>query len=340
MLIIFESNTRKAEVTLLEGFFKTIGQESFLLNDPFGLLVPNNKVVPDKSSYPFIKEIKSILTPFKLSSLAVKDTTSFSVNGVMIGNQYANIIAGPCSIENEDQIFSIAALLQKNNVKFLRGGAYKPRTSPYSFRGLGTKGLKLMREAANAHNLAVVTELMDLSLLDEVLEYADIIQIGSRNMSNFYMLSELGKISKPIMLKRGMQAKTTEWLLAADYILSGGNDKVILCERGIRSFDPLSRNVMDVGVIPLVQSISHLPIMADPSHGTGNSNFVNQMALAAMVAGANGLMVEIHPDPSKALSDGAQAINFEQFETLIKDIDALKPAIKKPIDAEFSMVIQ
>lgn len=340
MLILLESNTQQAEITLLEGFFKTIGQESLLINDPFALLVPNNKVVPDQSNYPFIKEIKPIPTPFKLSSLLVKDTTSFSVNGVMVGNQYANIIAGPCSIEDENQIFSIAALLQKNNVKFLRGGAYKPRTSPYSFRGLGTKGLKLMREAANQHNLAVVTELMDLSLLDEVLEHADIIQIGSRNMSNFYMLSELGKISKPIMLKRGMQAKTTEWLLAADYILSGGNEKVILCERGIRSFDPLSRNVMDVGVIPLVQSLSHLPILADPSHGTGNSKFVNQMALAAMVAGANGLMVEIHPDPKKALSDGDQAINFEQFETLIKDIEAIKPAIKKPIDAEYSMVLQ
>ncbi len=339
MLILLKPNTRKEQVLEIQDFLKNIGQESFYVQNPDAILAPNNKVAPDHERYSCISEIKEISTPYKLASNAYKTETSFEVNGVQIGTDYANIIAGPCSIESEDQIFEIANFLQKQQVKFLRGGAFKPRTSPYSFRGLGKKGLALIKSAGKQHNLSVVTELMDLSLLDEVMEYSDIIQIGSRNMANFYMLSELGKINKPILLKRGMQAKVTEWLLAADYILSGGNDKVILCERGIRSFDNLSRNVMDIGVIPLVQSLSHLPIIADPSHGTGDSKFVNQMAKAAMIAGANGLMIEIHPEPSKALSDGNQTLSFSQFDELMTDLELLKPAIKKPIDANYSLII-
>ncbi len=340
MLILLRENTNPSQIAELQSFFRTLGQENFLVHHPEAILAPNNYVLPDLNRFSFISEIKSISTPYKLSSKLFRTTTSFDVNGILIGSKYANIIAGPCSIETEEQIFSIAEFLHQKNIKFIRGGAFKPRTSPYSFRGLGTKGLKLIREAANKYELSVVTELMDLSLLDEVLEYSDIIQIGSRNMANFYMLSELGKINKPILLKRGMQANVTEWLLAADYILSGGNEKVILCERGIRSFDNLSRNVMDIGVIPLIQSLSHLPVFADPSHGTGNSKFVNQMAMAAMVAGANGLLVEIHPDPSKALSDGDQALNFKQFELLLNGIDNLQTAIQKPIDATYSLAIQ
>jgi 3-deoxy-7-phosphoheptulonate synthase len=339
VLILFRENTNPFQIAELQSFLKTLGQESFHVHQPEGIVVPNSEVFPDQERFPFISEIKSIPTSFKLSSKVVKSTTEFDVNGILIGSNYANIIAGPCSIESEEQIFEIAAFLHKKEVKFIRGGAFKPRTSPYSFRGLGKKGLRLIREAANQFELSVVTELMDLSLLDEVLEYSDIIQVGSRNMANFYMLAELGKINKPILLKRGMQANVTEWLLAADYILSGGNEKVLLCERGIRSFDNLSRNVMDIGVIPLIQSLSHLPIFADPSHGTGNSKFVNQMALASMVAGANGLLVEIHPDPAYALSDGDQALNFKQFESLLNELNNLKTAIRKPIDATWSMVI-
>jgi 3-deoxy-7-phosphoheptulonate synthase len=204
---------------------------------------------------------------------------------------------------------------------------------------LGKDGLKLLSEAAKQYNLSVVTELMDLSLLDEVLNYTDIVQIGSRNMANFFLLGELGKIDKPILLKRGMQAKVNEWLLAADYLMSGGNEKIILCERGIRSFDPASRNVMDVAVIPLIQSLSHLPIFADPSHGTGDSNLVSPLAKASMVAGANGLMIEIHPNPSKALSDAKQALSFKAFEKLLSELETLKPAIQKPIDATYSLVV-
>lgn len=340
MFILLKENTNHSQIAELQSFFRTLGLETYVLQNPLAILAPNNHLLPDRDRFTFIDDIKPILTPFKLSSKIVKNTTEFDVNGIRIGSNHANIIAGPCSIESEEQIYSIAKFLNSKEIKFIRGGAYKPRTSPYSFRGLGNTGLKLIREAADKFDLSVVTELMDLSLLDEALEYSDIIQIGSRNMANFYMLAELGKINKPIMLKRGMQANVTEWLLAADYILSGGNEKVILCERGIRSFDNLSRNVMDIGVIPLIQSLSHLPIFADPSHGTGNSNFVNQMALAAMVAGANGLLVEIHPNPSKALSDGDQALNFRQFEALMNGINNLKTTIQKPIDANYSLAIQ
>ncbi len=244
------------------------------------------------------------------------------------------MIAGPCAIENEDQIFSTAAFLAGKGLKFIRGGAYKPRTSPYSFKGLGKSGLELISKAAVKYNLRVVTEIMDLNLLDEVYEYADILQVGSRNMQNFHMLRELGKIDKPVMLKRGMNAKVNEWLLAAEYILSGGNEKVILCERGIRGFDPETRNVMDVGIIPLVKELSHLPIIADPSHGTGASQRVLPMSLASAAAGADGLMIEVHPNPSAALSDSQQAINFEMFDSLVDQTVLILHTLGKHADCE------
>lgn len=308
----------------------------------FSYLENRNLIVIEKSVDPSVLEgldgierIDLIASPYQLSSIKFKKETHFLVNGISIGSRFANLIAGPCSVESEKQIFDTAEFLAKNGIRFIRGGAYKPRTSPYAFRGLGVDGLKILKEAATKYNLSVVTELMDLSLLDQLMEYSDIIQIGSRNMSNFYLLAELGKIDKPVMLKRGMSARISEWLLAADYILSGGNEKVILCERGVRSFDPEVRNLMDVAAIPMIQSLSHLPIIADPSHGTGSAKFVAPLALASMVAGANGLMVEIHPDPSKALSDSQQAMSFEAFENLLQDIRKLESAIQKPIDATY-----
>ncbi len=282
-----------------------------------------------------IEKVIEIDTPYQLSSNQYKKETHFLVNGTSVGNNFINLIAGPCSVETEEQIYSTAEFLSKNGIKFMRGGAYKPRTSPYAFRGLGLDGLKILRKAADEYKLNVVTELMDLSLLDQIMEYSDIIQIGSRNMSNFYLLAELGKIEKPIMLKRGMSARLSEWLLAADYILSGGNDKVILCERGIRSFDPEVRNTMDVAAIPMIQDLSHLPIIADPSHGTGMAKFVHPLSLASLVAGANGLMIEIHPDPKKSLSDAQQAMTFADFEILVQEIRKLESAINKPIDATY-----
>ena len=301
------------------------------IESPYFRFIPNQKIVvaPRFNKAQHIQHMSGVVetidieTPYQLASNSWKKSTQFEVKNIPMGGELFNIIAGPCSVESEDHIFKTAEFLHKLGIKFIRGGAYKPRTSPYSFMGLGKKGLQYLHQAAKQYDLRVVTEIMDLSLLDEVLEYSDILQVGSRNMQNFFMLNELGKINKPILLKRGMQAKATEWLLAAEYILSGGNEKVILCERGIRSFDPESRNVMDIGIIPLIKELSHLPVIADPSHGTGTSSRVEAMALASAAAGANGLMIEIHPEPKKALSDSAQAISFEQFETLLVKVGVL-----------------
>lgn len=277
-----------------------------------------------------------VQTNYKLASNKWKTKTSFNVKGIEVGGDLFNMMAGPCSVENEDQIFKTAEFLSKLGVKFLRGGAYKPRTSPYSFRGLGPDGLKLLRKAADAYGMRVVTEVLDLSLLDEVSQYADVLQVGSRNMHNFYLLNELGKIDKPVLLKRGFQGKAVEWLLAAEYILSGGNDQVVLCERGIRSFDPASRNVLDIGIVPLIKELSHLPVIIDPSHGTGAASRVMSGALAAAAAGADGLIIEVHPEPSMALSDSEQAISFPAFNELLTKTQLVLHALGKHLDTESS----
>ncbi len=339
MIIFFHQNTDPSNLAQMQLHLKQQGFESNYVPSENCCIVPGLTQTVSLKEFNFINRIQHIETPFQLSSKEFKTKTRFEVNGTLVGTDYANIIAGPCSVESEEQIYEIAAFLNKNGIRFIRGGAYKPRTSPYSFRGLGKEGLRMLSQAAKKYQLNVVTELMDLSLLDEVMQYADIIQIGSRNMANFYLLAELGKINKPVMLKRGMQAKVNEWLLAADYILSGGNFKVILCERGIRSFDPISRNVLDVAVIPLVQSLSHLPIIADPSHGTGAAALVTPMAKASMVAGANGLMIEIHPNPQLALSDAKQTLNFEEFEKLLYEVRSLKYTINKAVDARNTVMV-
>ncbi len=335
MIIELQQNIKPDTLHQLKALL-TINQVAFSHVEKQNIIVApkiSNKSV--LSGIDGIEKVIEIDTPYQLSSKQYKKETHFLVNGTSVGNNFINLIAGPCSVETEEQIYSTAEFLSKNGIKFMRGGAYKPRTSPYAFRGLGLDGLKILRKAADEYKLNVVTELMDLSLLDQIMEYSDIIQIGSRNMSNFYLLAELGKIEKPIMLKRGMSARLSEWLLAADYILSGGNDKVILCERGIRSFDPEVRNTMDVAAIPMIQDLSHLPIIADPSHGTGMAKFVHPLSLASLVAGANGLMIEIHPDPKKSLSDAQQAMTFADFEILVQEIRKLESAINKPIDATY-----
>ena len=335
MIIELQQNIKPDTLHQLKALL-TINQVAFSHVEKQNIIVApkiSNKSV--LSGIDGIEKVIEIDTPYQLSSKQYKKETHFLVNGTSVGNNFINLIAGPCSVETEEQIYSTAEFLSKNGIKFMRGGAYKPRTSPYAFRGLGLDGLKILRKAADEYKLNVVTELMDLSLLDQIMEYSDIIQIGSRNMSNFYLLAELGKIEKPIMLKRGLSARLSEWLLAADYILSGGNDKVILCERGIRSFDPEVRNTMDVAAIPMIQDLSHLPIIADPSHGTGMAKFVHPLSLASLVAGANGLMIEIHPDPKKSLSDAQQAMTFADFEILVQEIRKLESAINKPIDATY-----
>lgn len=308
------------------------GQEFHAYNAEFRIIAPKLSSTLLFESNGISKFVaKQIQTPYQLSSLEFKKNTSVNVNGVRFSKNDFQVIAGPCSVEDEDQMFEVAEFLKLQGLKFIRGGAYKPRSSPYSFKGLGLEGLKLIHRVAKNNGLAVVTELMDLSLLDEVYEYADIIQIGSRNMSNFYLLNELGKINKPVLLKRGMQARTVEWLLAADYILSGGNESVILCERGIRSFDPSMRNVMDLNVIPLLHQLSHLPVIADPSHGTGDASLVPALTLASVAAGANGIMLEIHPNPEKAKSDSKQALTLQAFAQLLPKVYTMRDALAVPL---------
>lgn len=325
MILQLKPNPEEADLAgLLEYLTKEQIAHHFL--KPLQVVVlPKFKNERSFSSFPVIQKIYPIDTPYQLASKAYQEKTIVTVNDVSVGDGLFNIMAGPCSVENEEQIFKTAEFLSKQGVKFLRGGAYKPRTSPYSFRGLETEGLKLLRKAADTYNMRVVTEILDLSLLDEVMGYADVLQVGSRNMHNFYLLHELGKINKPVLLKRGFQGKVVEWLLAAEYILSGGNGNIILCERGIRSFDPSSRNILDLGVVPLIRELSHLPIIIDPSHGTGTASRVIPSSLAAAAIGADGILVEVHPEPAKALSDSEQAISFSQFSQLIEQI---KPVVK------------
>ena len=281
---------------------------------------------------PGVAEVVRVTEPFKLASHAFKREGSiFDIGGVKIGGNEVVIMAGPCSVENEEQIFSIAKIVSEAGVKIMRGGAFKPRTSPYAFQGLGEEGLKLIRSAADEFKLKVVTEVMDKSQIELVEKYADILQIGARNMQNFMFLKDLGKSSKPILLKRGISATIEEWLMAAEYILAGGNHQVILCERGIRTFETSTRNTMDIGAIPVVKKKSHLPIIADPSHGIGIRDKVIPMARAAVAAGADGLIVEVHHDPDRALSDGAQSLFPDQFTHMMKEIRIIAQAIGRTI---------
>jgi 3-deoxy-7-phosphoheptulonate synthase len=262
-----------------------------------------------------------------------KENTVFEVNGVKIGQDLL-MIAGPCAVENEDQIFTISEFLSKLNVRFLRGGAYKPRTSPYSFQGLKTEGLVMMRRAADKFGLAVVTEIMSTEKLDELCEYADIIQVGTRNMQNYPLLRALGKANKPVLLKRGMSSTIEEWLLAAEYILAGGNEQVILCERGIRTFETATRNTLDLSAVPIVKSLSHLPIIVDPSQATGARDLVPPMCMAAIAAGADGLIVEVHNQPSEALSDGDQSLYLDQFAGMLEPLHKIAAIQGRRFDFE------
>lgn len=279
-----------------------------------------------------VAEVVRVTEPFKLASRAFKREGSvFDIGRVKIGGPEVVVMAGPCSVETEEQIFKIAKYVKDAGAKILRGGAFKPRTSPYSFQGLGEEGLKLMRSAADEYKLKVITEVMDKSQIDIVEKYADILQIGARNMQNYMFLKDLGKASKPVMLKRGLAATIEEWLMSAEYILAGGNEKVILCERGIRTFETATRNTMDISAIPVIKKKSHLPIFADPSHGVGIRDKVIPMARASVAAGADGIMIEVHHDPDHALSDGAQSLYPDQFAQLMKEVRIIAQAINRNI---------
>src|SRR3989442_1539923 len=276
-----------------------------------------------------VQEVHRISSPYKLASRQFRPEGSVVQlgKGVAVGAEQVVMMAGPCSVETAAQVDTIAAFVAEQGVRVLRGGAFKPRTSPYSFQGLGQKGLEIIRQTADKYNLLVVSEVMDLSQIPMMLDYVDVFQVGARNMQNFNLLKELGKVSKPVLLKRGISATIEELLLSAEYIMSGGNYEIVLCQRGIRTLEKATRNTLDVSAIPVVQKLSHLPIIADPSHATGRRDKVVPMARAAVAAGADGLLVEVHHDPEKALSDGAQALYPAQFVQLMKELKMIAPAV-------------
>ena len=282
-----------------------------------------------------VHEVMRITEPYKLASRTFRpENTTVSLGDVRVGGDEVIVMAGPCSVETEEQIAGAATAVKKAGAKVLRGGAFKPRSSPYSFQGLGEAALRLIRAAADAEGLKVASEVMDVGQIELVSRYADILQVGARNMQNYSLLRELGRSGTPILLKRGISATIEEWLLSAEYLLSGGNPNVILCERGIRTFESYTRNTMDISAIPVVQKLSHLPIIADPSHGTGLRDKVAPMARAAIAAGADGLIIEVHPDPDHALSDGAQSIFPAQFDRLMAELRIIAPAIGRSICLE------
>jgi 3-deoxy-7-phosphoheptulonate synthase len=279
-----------------------------------------------------VKEAHRIVSPYKLASRSFRPAgTVIKAGDVEIGGERIVVMAGPCSVESREQIEWSAEVVAAAGARVIRGGAFKPRSSPYSFQGLGEEGLRMMRLAADRHGLLVVSEVMDQTQIPLLVKYADILQVGARNMQNFNLLRELGHVRKPVLLKRGIAATIEELLLSAEYVLAGGNYDVILCERGIRTFETYTRNTMDISSIPVVKKLSHLPMMGDPSHGTGRRDKVAPMARAAVAAGADGLLIEVHPDPDHALSDGAQSLRPEQFAELMEQLRMIAAAVGRTI---------
>jgi len=279
-----------------------------------------------------VDKLIPVLKPYKLASREFHpEDTTFEVNGVRIGGENVVIVAGPCAVESREQILEAAEKVKQAGAHMLRGGAYKPRTSPYSFQGLGEEGLKLLKEASEKTGLPVVTEVMDIQTLPMVAEYADILQIGARNMQNYPLLHAVGESGKPVLLKRGMMSTLEELLMSAEYILSHGNHRVILCERGIRTFENYTRNTLDINAAPALKTLSHLPVFIDPSHGTGRWELVEPVSRAAIAAGADGLIIEVHPNPQQALSDGAQSLTPEHFAALMQSIKPIAHAIGRSL---------
>jgi 3-deoxy-7-phosphoheptulonate synthase len=339
MIIIMEPNASHDQITKVVDKAKEFGFQAIInkgkIQTVVALIGDETKISgPDLfEEIDGVKAVERVQDPFRLASRTTQyaDTSVEVAPGVRIGgNDELIVMAGPCSVETEEGLILTARAAKKAGAKILRGGAYKPRTAPRTFEGLGEQGLKFLKQAKEETGLPIITEIMDIRDLDLVYENADIFQVGARNMQNFSMLNELGKIDKPVMLKRGMSATIDEWLLAAERIMHHGNSKVILCERGIRTFDAkYTRNCLDVSAVPVVKKLSHLPIIVDPSHGTGKKALVASMAMAGIASGADGLMIEIHPDPANALSDGPQSLTFEQFGPLMDDLRELRAFMVK-----------
>lgn len=324
MYVVLKESATSQEILELKKFIQKTGHGALEILDgsikKIGIMGKKDGLAKEElKEFSIVKEIIKIGKPFKFVSREFKkEDTLIEINGRKIGGTDLILMAGPCSIENKEMIMDIAKVVKKNGGEFLRGGAFKPRTSPYDFQGLGEDGLKYMREACDKYDLVMVTEVMDTRDIELIEKYTDIFQVGARNMQNFSLLKELGKTDKPILLKRGLSATIKEFLMAAEYIVAFGNEKVILCERGIRTFEIATRNTVDINGVALLKEKSHLPIIIDASHGTGKKSLVEPVTLGCILAGADGAMVEIHQNPACALSDGEQSLNFQEFEVLCK----------------------
>jgi 3-deoxy-7-phosphoheptulonate synthase len=338
MLVVMKHNATSQEIRDVVDMIQEMGYEARPIpgrqRTSVGLIGNDGQVEPNLfQSLPGVLEVIPVSHSYKQVSREWKEESTVVElpNGTRIGGDEIVLMAGPCAVESEEQILAIAHTLAEIGATVLRGGAFKPRTSPYSFQGLGVHGLELLAKAREETGMAIVTEALDVETAGDVADYADILQVGARNMQNYPLLRKVGKIGKPILLKRGLSATIEELLLAAEYVVAEGNPNVILCERGVRSFDTQTRNLLDLTAIPVVKSLSHLPIIADPSHGTGIRAKVTPMARAAVAAGADGLMVEVHPDPNRALSDGAQSLYPEQFKELLEQIRVIARAIDREL---------
>ncbi|WP_028828580.1 3-deoxy-7-phosphoheptulonate synthase [Proteocatella sphenisci] len=333
MIVIIKSGTSPEMVKKIKEKLESKGVEVDITrgtNKTVLCVVGDTRMIDINSikSFPEVDDVLKVMEPYKKANrLMHPENTIVDVNGRLIGGKKIAVIAGPCSVETEDQIVGIAESIIDSGAEFLRGGAFKPRTSPYSFQGLGATGLDLLSKAREKTGLPVVSELMSADMLEKFVEEVDIIQIGARNMQNFDLLKEVGRIKKPILLKRGQSATIEEWLMSAEYIMAGGNNDVILCERGIRTFETSTRNTLDLSAIPVIKKLSHLPVIVDPSHATGAWWMVESLSRAAIAVGADGLIIEVHNDPANALCDGAQSIKPENFNDLMKSLKYIALAV-------------
>ncbi|MEX0782593.1 MAG: 3-deoxy-7-phosphoheptulonate synthase [Dehalococcoidia bacterium] len=338
MIIVVSPEASPADIDAIVARIEESGHQAHISQGTerciIGVIGPDVPELQDMfETMPHVESVHRVTKPYKLVSRDFHpgNTVIDVGNGVTVGGTELAVMAGPCSIESGDHIMDTARAVKAAGANMLRGGAFKPRSSPYAFRGLGEEGLEHLAAAGRETGLPVITELMTVRDIDAVAERSDVIQIGARNMQNFMLLDEVGKLRKPVMLKRALAGQIEEWLLAAEYILAQGNPNVILCERGIRTFETAYRNTFDINAIPLVKELSHLPVVADPSHGTGKHALVAPVAMAAIAAGADGLMVEVHPSPEHALSDGAQSLTYEGFASMMRSVSAIAAAVERTL---------
>lgn len=336
MLIIMRQGASKEEVEKVKAFIEKKGFDAHVSIGEVHTVIGavGGKVIDprDIELLDGVQEVIRITSNYKLVSRVFQpQDTVVEVNGIKFGGEYLGLIAGPCTVESYEQMDKTAAAIKKSNVKILRGGAFKPRTSPYAFQGLGEEGLEIIRKVADKYKMAVTSEIMEISQIPLFEKYVDILQVGARNMQNFNLLKELGQIRKPVMIKRGLAATFEEWLMSAEYIMAGGNREVILCERGIRTFERITRNTLDLSAIPVIKKVSHLPVLIDPSHGTGLRDKVVPMSRASVAAGCDGLVIEVHYDPDSAICDGAQSLYPDQYDKLYHDIKKIAPIIGKKV---------